>query len=246
MNLLVLDFETTGVDPQTCHPIEFGARLYNTKTKERGAAFDCLIYEKYYPELTGEITELTGINQEELAKSGCAQDVFISMAQGLLKKADMLVAYNVGFDRVILDKLHHDFQMRAPALPWYCAYSDFPWPERLQRCGQLQHRALDLGLPMDGRPKHRAMADVDTVCDIFDLWDMPEVLEWHRQPWLFVTAVVPAPWTDNGAGRDLAKAHGFGWEKARGTDAPSFPKKWVKRVKSYDAAEYPFPTELRK
>jgi hypothetical protein len=118
------------------------------------------------------------------------------------------------------------------------------------RCKQLSHRCLDLGLSMDNRNVHRALADVDMVCDVLDLWDMEEVIAYWKIPDIYIRAMIPPPWVgrggDGGVGRDLAKAAGFGYERAPGTDNPYFEKQWVKRVKHVDPSEYPFEVRVVK
>lgn len=245
--LLVLDFETTGPDPETCMPLELGARFYEIPddgaTPKRGKPFSQLIWENHYPEITPEITRLTGITTE-MARKGTAVDVVLPMFEPMINKADVLVAYNAKFDRRVLHRMFEPFGKHYPDKPWFCGRADLPYPENMLTCQKLQHRALDLGLPMDGREQHRAMADVDTLCDIMDMWDMRAVLDWWRLPWLFVKANIPGPWIDGGKGKDAAKAKGFGWECAPGTDEPRFEKSWVKRVKHFDPEEYSFPVTL--
>lgn len=239
--LLGLDFETTGVDPGTCLPLEFGCQTYDTLTRERGKPFSQFIWEKTYPAISQEITDITGITDKMVQSSGVHSDILLAMVDVPLKTADILVAYNASYDRQILFRLYDMLKLKRPHAPWFDPMMDLPWPARMQKCRKLQHRALDLGLSMDEREQHRAMADIATMFDIFDLYDMSAVLEYWRLPWVYLQAIVPPPWTDGGKGRDMAKAAGFGWEAAPG-DEMRFPKKWVKRVKETDATEYLFKT----
>lgn len=246
MKILVLDFETTGPDPLTCRPIEVAHIVYDTQTRERSSAFSSLIWRPQDEPISAEIEELTGITQEALETEDSVSPGQLQAAiNHSLGNADILCAYNSDFDRVVLEKMYESLGLSKPFRNknWFCAMADLPWPEKLMRCRKLQHRALDLGLPMDTRVKHRAMADVITVCDIFDLYDMEEVLAYHAIPWQYVAATIPKPWTDGGKGRDAAKEAGFGWEGAPG-DSKKIPGKWVRRFKEgSDIPEFPFKTE---
>ncbi len=127
MKLLLLDFETDGKDPKTCNPIEFACQLYDTDTRERGKPYSQLIWEGYYPEISDEITELTGIDSGMLQLSGIPQSRLVQDIDQLVKKANYLVAFNIGFDQTILERLYYGFQLRRPVQPWFCAMMDLPW-----------------------------------------------------------------------------------------------------------------------
>jgi DNA polymerase III epsilon subunit-like protein len=232
MILLGFDFETTGVDPKTCLPLEWGSQTYNTDTTARGKEFSTFIWDRGYPDITEEITTLTGITSE-MAKKGCGQDVFLSMVDPLICEADALVAYNLNYDMTILKRIYASFGKRFPDKKSFCMRADFPWPESMMKCQKLQHRALDIGLPMDTREKHRSMADVTTMWDIMDLYSAKDVLEFVYTPWVYLRADICGPWIDDGKQRDAAKSLGFSWEQAYG-DEKKFPKTWVKRVKLFD------------
>lgn len=245
MKIQVIDFETTSVDPEKCSPTEFASITYDIQTKARTDIFSTLI--ECHEAIPEEITELTGISAHTYEDEGwMTRPDFLNKFIDLSRKTELFCAYNADFDRRVLNQLLYDHQLAPIAKPekWFDAMVDLPWPARLMRCRQLQHRALDIGLLMDTRAKHRALADVETICDVFDLYDMEAVLEYHKVPWIYVAAIVPAPWKDNGVGRDQAKAAGFGWEGAPGGDR-KVPLKWVARFKQgADLPQFPFRTEL--
>lgn len=252
MKALIIDFETTGPDPKSCFPIELGAMAYDLAKGKRWPCESRLIVEDTWPsELTDEITELTGITDKMLDESGVNVKAAMGWALSLVAEheIDLMVAYNADFDREIwewcLDSTGQFPKVRE--LPWLCAMNDVPYPERLMRCKKLSHRAFDLDIPMYGVqlgeklpritkiPLHRASADVSLVGDIFDKIGGQKILEYWREPWLVVQAVIPPPWVgrggDGGAGRDAARGLGFSWEKTNGVEQ-TFEKLWVRRVKA--------------
>lgn len=249
MLLGILDFETNGKEAKDCHPLELAIRTYDTDTKKRGRPLSWLFWDEIYRgQISEEITDLTGISEDLCERDGQSQaTVLNAFGNTLSTKIDVLVAYNAVFDRTILERLHRGFGKAIPKQPWFCAQTHLPWPLRMQRCQQLQHRALDIGLPMDSRESHRALADVNLICDIFDLYDMNDVMEYWKIPSIYVKAMVPPPWEDNGVGMAAAKAEGFRFEKAAGENEPVFPKKWVKKFKKGEDTSYlPFAVELLK
>lgn len=239
--ILVLDFETTSVDATTCDPIEFAGQIYDTDTKARNEKYSTLIYEPFYPELLPKIEKLTGITKEEV-KHGLPKHQALVHIFNLMVKADIYCAYNAQYDKEILERMFSDTGCLEdmPKKNWFCAMSEYPYSEDMQTCRKLSHRALDLGLKMDMRTKHRAMADVETVLDIFDLVDMNDVLKEASRPWIYLSAKIPPSWEDGGKGKEQVKAHGFGWEGAPGDASNKFPKTWVKRVKQYSREQFPF------
>jgi len=245
MKLRVIDFETTGKDPATCRPLECAAITYDTKTKERSNIFSTLIWTPLYEPIPADITELTGIDDELIQREGyLSPGGFLGAFTPDVKEVDYYCAYNVMYDMEVLLNICKKLQTTMPGpAEVFDAMVDLPWPENMQRCRQLQHRAFDLGLPMDGRRRHRALADVELICEIFDLYDMEAVLEYHKIPWVYYAAQIPAPWKDGGLGKAAAKEAGFGWEQAAG-DTRKFPGKWVLRKKlGAELPEYSFSVE---
>lgn len=148
---LFLDAETTGLDIATAKIIELGAVSFPYDR-------DGVIYglERAYSSfedpgipIPAEITELTGITDEDVA----GQKIDDETVGALIADASLVIAYNAGYDRPICER-------RFPALadkPWACAMREVPWTKFGAR-GQKHDYLLTevLGLYFDA---HRALDD---------------------------------------------------------------------------------------
>lgn len=245
MNLVCgVDFETNGTDFATLNITEIGAVLRNPVTKEVIERFSTLVWDESYPPQPEHIVALTGITDDDLRADSMVPRKALDRLTGMIAKAQYAMAYNKIFDETVYKQLNARVGCEMMAtVPWVCAYTEVPYPDKF-RCRQLSHLALDHGIKMDGRDLHRADADVDLMFELTDLYPWEEILKYKNEPWVTVQAIIPAPWTDNGVGKAAATSRGYGWEKARGTDAPTFPKMWVKRIKegalTKETSEAPF------
>jgi hypothetical protein len=159
------------------------------------------------------------------------KDVFTSELFPLMEAADVIIAHNIKFDKTVLESVCARIGLIPPKKRWLCTLTEVPYPDKY-RCKQLSHLAYDHGLPMDTRVLHRAVHDVRLMLDlILTKYCFSKILAYADEPWLYLKADIPAPWTDGGKGKEAATKIGYSWEKARGTEEPVFPKTWVKRVK---------------
>lgn len=108
MNLLYIDFETSGLDPDLCAPLDFAARLC---VPERGfpeiAAFDTGLMRPYHGALiTDEALGVNGFTREELPMGRDpieAAREFIDWLDAHQDKSPvMLAGHNVQFDAAFL------------------------------------------------------------------------------------------------------------------------------------------------
>ncbi|MGN0692478.1 MAG: PolC-type DNA polymerase III [Oscillospiraceae bacterium] len=90
---VALDIETTGLSPAYCEIIEIGAvRVENGEVTEQ---FDALI--RPTEPVSGFITDLTGITNEELERNGRQPDMVLSEFSDFIGDS-LLVGQNVNFD----------------------------------------------------------------------------------------------------------------------------------------------------
>ena len=65
-------------------------------------------------------------------------------------------------------------------------------------------------------------------------YGLEKVLEYAREPWVYIKADILGPWQgkggDGGIGKTQAQSLGYNWEQPRGSDL-KFDKTWVKRIK---------------
>lgn len=246
MHLLFLDFETQGNEPETtnvtevgatllyCHPFIEGEPIELRRFEEKaGLSQLCYQPDEYMPQ-TPEIVEITGVTDEMLKADGRPPDrVFVEQLFPLVEQADWVLAHKKSFDQVVYESTCRRLGL-TPAEPksgWICTLTEVPYPDRY-RCKQLSHLAYDHGVIVHPDKLHRAKNDVDLLAQfITTKYKIEDIIKFRNTPWAYLRACIPPPWEDGGKGKELAKGIGYGFEKARGTEAPSFPKMWVKRVK---------------
>ena len=253
MKILGLDFETTGLDTATCDVVEVCAVLVDDATVDKAGRqmqmvekLSELVYSAHYKPLPPEITELTGITDKELMARGIAEEMALQRLLGLMAEAQLVVCHNVGFDKKVLYAWAKRLGKEVPERQWLCTLTEVPY-EKKYKCRKLSHLALDHGITVHGDDLHRADYDVHLMLGVL-LWfyDLPKVLAYAREPWVYLQARIPKPWDDGGAGKEQAKKLGFSWEKIHG-DERVFEKLWVKRVKASEIevikTQAPFPVK---
>lgn len=219
--VLVIDSETTGLDPVEDVAFEIGFSRIEY-SKRSGNLLRVL--EKYegqedpgFP-LSEEIVRITGADYEKEVKGKKFDDDRIIKA---IESSDVVLAHNAFFDRNILEK-------RFPLLmskPWMCSFYQGPWKEL-----GIGSSKLDYLLTMVARrfhEGHRALADVDALTELLthpshelgkSIFSC--ILEKGRQPSHIVWAV-GSPFET----KDVLKKNGYKWSD--GT-LPNTFKAWNK------------------
>lgn len=153
---VVLDLETSGVDPKSSDIIEVAAIRYE-KGKEVGRYSDLIKVDYELPEI---ITAITGITDEIIKRSGKEKSDVLKKVEELLKGA-YLVGHNIGFDHAFLqtNKVKMDIlglidtiPLAQVMIPNAASYS-------------LESLTDDLGIIHEDR--HRAMGDVEATLSLF-------------------------------------------------------------------------------
>ncbi|MDQ6992740.1 MAG: 3'-5' exonuclease [Mariprofundus sp.] len=152
---LVLDTETTGLDTAKDKIIELGfvafaydagsGRIYNILHHYDG-------FEDPGEPLDVVVKELTGISDEMVA----GQHLDDEQIELWLKKADLIIAHNAGFDRQMLER-------RMPIVVeknWACTLNDIDWQAEHIGSLKLDYIAYKLGYFFEG---HRAVVDAQAT-----------------------------------------------------------------------------------
>lgn len=243
-----IDFESTGSEPEKDRITEIGAILWDKEWNEVDR-IGYLVYADDYPEQTQEIIDLTGITTDDLKKSGVHPKEALENLTEFITRADHFVAHYTDFDRNIYEAECARYQVEVPKKDWICSYREVPYPDKLT-CKKLAHLALDHGVVVNPEELHRAVGDVALIGQLMKAggYTIESILAYKNEPWVYLKAIIPPPWTDGGVGKKKATDRGYGWQKARGTDGPEFTKAWVKRVKESqleeELAQAPFKTEI--
>ena len=243
MNVAIIDFETTGVDTETCRPIEVCVAIVSNDFTSLVAHYQALLYASDYPEIEEHIELLTGIQKEQVIVDGIFPPRAFDEIYKLFLEYNVghVIAYNAEYDHDVYKKelerhgIANESVGNPAKLPWLCAMKDVK-SNYNYKCWKLSHLALDYGVAIDPKELHRASADVFLTRDLLRAakTTAEEMLSYKNTPWVALEAVTREPWKDGGKSTSLAKSKGFSWETPKGHQKMKYPKKWVKLVKETD------------
>ncbi|RPF71121.1 3'-5' exonuclease [Aurantiacibacter spongiae] len=154
---VVLDVETTGLDPDRDVVIELAMR--RIRYDGDGVIVEigrCRTWREDpgFP-LPAEIIGLTGLTDRDLKDQRIDDDVVARV----IATADLVIAHNCAFDRPMME-------MRLPQLPsrrWACSCEQIDWRSAGFEGRALGYLAMQAGWYFDG---HRAQHDVDAVVQL--------------------------------------------------------------------------------
>lgn len=240
MSVLLIDFETSGLDTKEARIIEIGAMVASKDFTEVEAVYSQLVWDTDYPALTPEVQKITGINDEMLESAVSPQFAIEGLLQLVKPEITEVIAYNSKYDEAVMkaEVDRHDLTLdpRIAYLlskDWLCAMEDLETNYAF-KCWKLSHLALDYGVPVDPRELHRAVNDVELTRKllVYAGANVERMRKFKDSPWVYVQAMVKGPWEDGGVSTGHAKAYGFNFSKAKGDPSgKDFGKTWVKRVK---------------
>ena len=241
MRVCGLDIETTGLEHSKDHVTELGWVI-----KDIGDPKPLVMKSRFceLPDgvvLTDEIRNLTKITPEHCAHGA---PFFTNMSQLCADlerfKVDYIVAHNgENFDKPFLQARAQMLPGATPAL--FTELFDRPWLDTKEDCvyppdcfySNLMYVAAYFGF-LNPFP-HAALFDAMTTLKVLEQFDVAQVVERARHPWVVVKALTSYE------ERHLAKARRYFWETL-GTK--TYPKQWIKKVKECDLekeiAEAPF------
>lgn len=214
--VLILDTETTGLDPATSVAIEVACIVFDVIN-------GCAI-ESYATLIHHDIDEnpAYAVNKIpiEAIRGGSEPDLVWDRVEHLAIKCDAIIAHNAEFDRGFVPEL---------LVPWICSKNDLVWPRCHKPGSSLVNTALDHGLGV--AHAHRAMADCELLSRLFTRLhdegvDLATFLSRGLRPKAPFRALVS--FEEN----SKAKAAGFRWEPVS--------KRWLKTMAIEDAEALPF------
>mgnify|MGYP005844401257 CR=1 FL=1 len=227
--LLILDLETTGLDPESDRVIELGAILYSVNHR-------CALQQlsTLFP-----VTDNTAehINRIPAAASQLCISPFLGALIAIFRdwerQADYLVAHNAKFDK----QWFGQGVLPVISKPWLCTYDDFRWPKNDKPVNLVQ-TALNHGIGVN--QAHRALTDCQLISALFDRVDnfeavLEDAIARSQEPFVYAIAEVSR------FRKNQAKSRGFRWNRY-------IEQKWVKRIRpselEQEQRKYPFKIEV--
>ena len=201
---LILDLETTGLDPAYHEVIEIGLLPFTYTVDGRivSAGEPYGAFQQPFGPIPSEVTRLTGIDPTMVA----GQMIDRSRVEALVTEADLVIAHNSGFDRRFAEDV-------CPVLarkPWACSLTQVPWAAEGMGA-KLSYLAADFGLIYAA---HRAVDDCQATLEILSRplprsgrTGFSHLLDQAFEP-LYRVKAVRAPFEAKG----VLKARGYRWD----------------------------------
>jgi len=156
--LLILDTETTGLDPEQHQCIEVGAVLFDVPHRAVLSQISFL--------LPCERNPAQGINGIDPSVSREPQPWRQALLcfEAMLEAADVVLAHNAAFDRQWFGR----GELPAIRKPWLCSMEDLRWPpeRQLRATPSVRDLALAYGVPVWAA--HRALTDCIYLAQVFE------------------------------------------------------------------------------
>lgn len=223
MNLLCLDFETTGFDPAVDHIIEVGAVVWCTERQSPICFYSEFV--KTDKEVPLEIQQITGIDPE-LLEHGVTPVVYLGELNSICRRYNVryIAAHNgENFDKPFLyaalkGQYGFDYQ-ELTKLKWIDTRQDLPF-DKEPDSRKLKYMLADFGYlnPFS----HRAVFDALMVGKLLSFFDIEKVIKYSEIPWIVIQACVSYD------ERQLAKEKRYYWQNVGNK---TYEKKWVKLIK---------------
>ncbi len=156
-NLLILDTETTGLDPSKgAKVIEIGAVLYNIKHKQviQSLSFFLPCHENPVQNINHIDPEWTQCNPNTHSA--------LTFLQDMAKNCDYVVAHNADFDKRFMRTVINSTEFWEKR--WICTKANFRWPVVLPRL-RLEDVCNAMKVPYVNA--HRAMSDCLLLAQCF-------------------------------------------------------------------------------
>lgn len=154
-NVLIIDTETTGLDPSKEKMIEIAAILFNVKTKTILQSFSSLL-----PCDVNNAFDINHIPAESTRAPMVMLGTFMATLLEMATAAQALVAHNARFDIGFLKRYMPSLLVR----PVICTKSDFKWPMLLYR---MRLQDICQASEVSYVNAHRALADCNLIAECF-------------------------------------------------------------------------------
>jgi DNA polymerase III subunit epsilon len=220
-NLLILDTETTGIDPKKGKLIEVAGIFFNIPSKSIIQQISTLFYAE--DNAAQHINNITVESLRSVNPGLCA--ISNDVLSFMMGKCDAVIAHNANFDRRWVEH-HLEQKLISQQKKWLCSKEDIQWAP--SKSLKLVDIAEAMGVPVVSA--HRALSDCQMLAAcLAKLPDLDAQLNSGSSRKLYVANV---SYED----KELPKKAGFYWDADR--------KKWFKKMRPEQAEACRFPISI--
>ena len=212
---IILDFETTGLDPTKDEIIEVACVKFRYSETDMitGVSDVFQSYNEPSTPIPALVTDLTGITNEMVV----GHRIDMAALEAFVADANIVIAHNAGFDRKFAERLSPTFEH----MPWACTQTEIDWRKHGFGGAKLGYLLADMG---HFHNAHRAIDDCHALVEVLG-HPLPakarsifaELIECARRTTVRILAE-RSPFEL----KDALKARGYRWND--GTDGR--PKSW--------------------
>lgn len=179
-NYVVFDFETDGVNPHTCQPLELAAIVVDPRTllPVHGAEFTSLIKPEAPDKVDKRALQINHLKMEELVEAPDQKTVWNDFVQfvnsyqtkdGKIMRKPIPCGYNIkGYDLIIANRLNEAYHGKEIFSRFSVDVMDisFLWFESNPKVLNLKLDTLRQFFGMASDQSHRALFDVKQTADL--------------------------------------------------------------------------------
>jgi DNA polymerase-3 subunit epsilon len=198
---LIVDLETTGLDPEKDRIIEIGVLEFAVDSKLSIAILNTYgaVEDPGIP-LTPEIVKLTGLTSDHLAK----RQIDWQRVQEMVDRSSIVIAHNMPFDRSFLVRRP---ELSLSSVHWGCSAKHIDWTAHGFRTRALNYLAADHGFVNPFA--HRAVFDCATTLRVAGPY-LAELIETsYQREYNFIATGAPFE------AKDLLKERGYRWDQGQ-------------------------------
>jgi len=220
---VILDLETTGLDPKKDQIIEIGLLSFVTDAENAPAIVETYSgLEDPGVEISAEVTKITGLTSGILK----GQKIRWDLVRDILSRASIVIAHNAAFDRAFMEGRP---EVKGLPLHWACSAKHINWRAHGHKTLALNYLAADQGFVNPFA--HRALFDCATTFRIVT----PKLAELVERSYMreFLVSAVGAPFEV----KDVLRGRGYRWNPDQRVWAKSVFEDELQQEREFLAAD---------
>lgn len=195
---VILDLETTGLDPEADHIIEIGLLEFSVTGDEPATLVrSYAALEDPGIELPPEVTRITGLASQHVK----GQRIDWKLVREIIGRSSIVIAHNADFDRSFLEQSGH---LEGLAPHWGCSMRHIDWQKHNFHTRSLNYLAADHGFVNPFA--HRALFDCATTFRLVTPY-LNELIQRSYEREIMIRAT-GSPFET----KDLLRTRGYRWD----------------------------------